>query len=59
MGKKMEGYCSTGQSLQWAVVPEEKEEEEEEEDDDDDDDSRLCAVSVFRVAKLLACLSSH
>jgi hypothetical protein len=28
---KMEGYCSTGQSPQWAVVPVEEEEEEEEE----------------------------
>jgi hypothetical protein len=27
-GKKMEGYCSTGQSPQWAVVPVEEEEEE-------------------------------
>ena len=27
---KMEGYCSTGQSPQWAVVPMEEEEEEEE-----------------------------
>jgi hypothetical protein len=26
----MEGYCSTGQSPQWAVVPMEEEEEEEE-----------------------------
>jgi hypothetical protein len=26
----MEGYCSTGQSPQWAVVPVEEEEEEEE-----------------------------
>jgi hypothetical protein len=26
--KKMEGYCSTGQSPQWAVVPMEEEEEE-------------------------------
>jgi len=25
----MEGYCSTGQSPQWVVVPMEKEEEEE------------------------------
>ena len=32
----MEGHCSIGQSLQWAVVPMEEEEEEEEEDDDDD-----------------------
>jgi hypothetical protein len=32
----MEGYCSTGQSPQWAVVPIEEEEEEEEDDDDDD-----------------------
>jgi hypothetical protein len=29
--KKMEGYCSTGQSPQRAVVPMEEEEEEEEE----------------------------
>jgi hypothetical protein len=28
--KKMEGYCSTGQSPQRAVVPVEEEEEEEE-----------------------------
>jgi hypothetical protein len=27
-GKKMEEYCSTGQSPQWAVVPVEEEEEE-------------------------------
>jgi hypothetical protein len=27
-GGKMEGYCSTGQSPQWAVVPVEEEEEE-------------------------------
>jgi hypothetical protein len=27
----MEGYCSRGQSPQWAVVPVEEEEEEEEE----------------------------
>jgi hypothetical protein len=26
----MEGHCSTGQSLQWAVVPMEEEEKEEE-----------------------------
>jgi len=26
----MEGYCSTGQSPQWAEVPMEEEEEEEE-----------------------------
>jgi hypothetical protein len=30
----MEGYCSTGQSLQWAVVTMEEEEEEEEEEED-------------------------
>jgi hypothetical protein len=29
---KMEGHCSTGQSLQWAVAPMEEEEEEEEEE---------------------------
>jgi hypothetical protein len=30
--RKIEGYCSTGQSPQWAVVPVEEEEEEEEEE---------------------------
>ena len=30
---KMEGYCSTGQSTQQAVVPMEEEEEEEEEEE--------------------------
>jgi hypothetical protein len=34
----MEGYCSTGQSPQRAVVPVEEEEEEEEEEEDDDGD---------------------
>ena len=29
--EKMEGHCSTGHSLQWAVVPMGEEEEEEEE----------------------------
>ena len=29
----MEGHCSTGQSLQWVVVPMEDEEEEEEEEE--------------------------
>jgi hypothetical protein len=33
-GEKMEGYCSTGQSPQWAVVPVEVEEEEEEEEEE-------------------------
>jgi hypothetical protein len=28
--EKMEGYCSTGQSPQWAVVPVEEEEESSE-----------------------------
>jgi len=28
----MEGHCSTGQSLEWDVVPMEEEDEEEEED---------------------------
>ena len=31
--KKMEGYCSTGQSPQWAVVPMEEEEEEQEQEE--------------------------
>jgi hypothetical protein len=29
----MEGYCWTGQSQQWAVVPMEEEEEEEKEEE--------------------------
>jgi hypothetical protein len=33
-GKKIEGFFSTGQSPQWAVVPVEEEEEEEEEEED-------------------------
>ena len=32
----MEGYCSTGQSPQWAVVPMEGEEEKEEEEEGED-----------------------
>jgi hypothetical protein len=32
----MEGYCSTGQNPQWAVVP--VEEEEEEEDDEEEEE---------------------
>jgi hypothetical protein len=31
----MEGYCSTGQSPQWAVVPMEEEEEEEEQEQEE------------------------
>jgi hypothetical protein len=31
--RKMEGYCSAGQSQQWTVVPMEEEEEEEEEEE--------------------------
>jgi len=34
----MEGYCSTGQSPQWAVVPMEEEEEEEEEEKEKQED---------------------
>jgi hypothetical protein len=37
----MEGYCSTGQSPQWAVVPVEEEEEEEE-------DGRIILRWIFR-----------
>jgi hypothetical protein len=32
----MEGYCSTGQSPQWAVVPVEEEEEEEKEEEEEE-----------------------
>jgi len=32
----MEGYCSTGQSPQWAVVPMEDEEEEEEKEKEEE-----------------------
>jgi hypothetical protein len=34
----MEGYCSTGQSPQRAVVPVEEEEEEEEEAEDEEEE---------------------
>jgi hypothetical protein len=34
--KKMEGYCSTGQSPQQAVVPMEEEEEKEEEEEEEE-----------------------
>ena len=33
--EKLEGYCSTGQSPQWAVVPMEEGEEEEEEEEEE------------------------
>jgi hypothetical protein len=42
----MEGYCSTGQGPQRAVVPVEEEEEEEEEEDDDDDDDVSFEVRI-------------
>jgi hypothetical protein len=32
----MEGYCSTGQRPQWAVVPVEEEEEEEEGEEEEE-----------------------
>ena len=35
--EKMEGHCSTGQSLQWAVVPMEEEEDEEEEEGEEEE----------------------
>jgi hypothetical protein len=35
--EKMEGYCSTGQSPQWAVVPVEEEEEEEEDEEEEEE----------------------
>ena len=34
----MEGYCSTGQSLQWAVLPVEEEEEEDDEDEEEEEE---------------------
>jgi hypothetical protein len=34
----MEGYCSTGQSPQWAVVPTEEEEEEGEEAEEEEEE---------------------
>jgi hypothetical protein len=45
----MEGYCSTGQSPQWAVVPVEEEEEEEEEEEKEEEelyDTPLCHISL-------------
>ena len=46
----MEGYCSTGQSPQWAVVPMEEEEEEEEEEVERD----LQVLGVRRWRELVA-----
>jgi hypothetical protein len=42
----MEGYCSTGQSPQWAVVPVEEEEEEEEEEVPPDHEQLTCSKYV-------------
>ena len=39
----MEGYCSTGQSPQWAVVQMEEEEEDEEEEVSNSDQRRMTA----------------
>ena len=36
--KKMEGYCSTGQSPHWAVVPMEEEEEGGGEDEEEEEE---------------------
>ena len=35
--EKMDGYCATGQSSRWAVVPMEEEEEEEGEEVEEED----------------------
>jgi hypothetical protein len=45
--KKMEGYCSTGQSPQWAVVPVEEEEEEEEEEEKEEEEWSVNLEAVF------------
>jgi hypothetical protein len=37
----MEGYCSTGQSPQWAVVQMEDEEEEAEEEEEEEGEEDL------------------
>jgi hypothetical protein len=37
---KMEGYCLTGQSPQWAVVPMEEEEEKEEKEEEEEKDNK-------------------
>ena len=41
MVKKMEGYCSTGQSPQRALVPMEEEEEEEEDEEEEEEEEEL------------------
>jgi hypothetical protein len=43
----MEGYCSTGQSPQRAVVPMEEEEEEEEEDEEEEELNRPVTSSFL------------
>jgi ribosomal protein L12E/L44/L45/RPP1/RPP2 len=49
--KKMEGYCSTGQSPPWAVVPveEEEEEEEEEEGEEEEEEERRRSTMVLGI----------
>jgi hypothetical protein len=42
----MEGYCSTGQSPQWAVVPVEEEEEEEEEEKEEEEEDVITCLTV-------------
>jgi hypothetical protein len=45
----MEGYCSKGQSPQWAVVPVEEKEEEEEENNNNNNNNNNIRVYSFCV----------
>jgi len=42
----MEGFCSTGQSPQWAVVPMAEEEEEEEEEEKEEEEEEVVFLAT-------------
>jgi hypothetical protein len=46
--KKMEGYCSTGQSPQRAVVPVEEEEEEEGEEGEEEEEEVRSVKLIYQ-----------
>jgi hypothetical protein len=46
----MEGYCSTGQSPQRAVVPVEEEEEEEEEKEEEEEEEEVYDLRKLRLS---------
>ena len=49
----MEGYCSTGQSPQWAVVPMEEEEEEEGEEEEEEEEGGGGGEEITKESRFL------